>query len=278
MPSPAHHRDPRHPSRPRPRSSRASPKPAACDADVAGLARCSGYRRVAHGRGRGGKTARRGNSPPAICGNDRGAVHERYARLAPAGGAARRTAPQWTDPRCPPRDVATRQEAIDSGTSAEEMARSGERPTPRRGRRWPRRPAPIAVAAAASSSARTERVDGQRHQRLAAGLAPGHLHGGDVDAGLAEQRADRADDAGAVGVAEEQQDARRRRGRASKPSTSVSLPMSRGTGHVACRTTRHVPAVGSAPRTVTRLRWSSVSGERRSGRPRRRGRRPAAAR
>ena len=51
------------------------------------------------------------------------------------------------------------------------------------------------------------RVDGQRHQRLAAGLAPGHLHGGDVDAGLAQDRADRADHAGPVGVAEEQQDA-----------------------------------------------------------------------
>ena len=41
-------------------------------------------------------------------------------------------------------------------------------------------------------------VDGQHRQRLATGRGPGDLHAGDVDARLAEDAADRADDTGPV--------------------------------------------------------------------------------
>src|SRR5512139_1798844 len=62
--------------------------------------------------------------------------------------------------------------------------------------------APIDAAACWSSSAviplSTVRV---------ISASPCHLHGRDVDTGLAEERSDRADDAGAVGVPEEQQHA-----------------------------------------------------------------------
>ena len=78
------------------------------------------------------------------------------------------------------------------------------------------------------------------------------LRAGDVHAGLAERGADRADHAGAVGVAEEQQVARQVAGRCrSRRPRSASAPASCRT---ACRRRVTVLAVGQAPRTVTRLR------------------------
>src|SRR5690348_10915314 len=51
-------------------------------------------------------------------------------------------------------------------------------------------------------------VDGHRHQRLTAAGRAAHLGAGDVDARLAERRADGAHDARPVGVDEEEQVAR----------------------------------------------------------------------
>ena len=64
--------------------------------------------------------------------------------------------------------------------------------------------APIASAISASSSAPTALSTVSAISASPPGLR-GHLHAGDVDPRLAERGADRADDAGAVGVAEEQQ-------------------------------------------------------------------------
>src|SRR5205823_8844334 len=50
---------------------------------------------------------------------------------------------------------------------------------------------------------RSGRVDRERHERLAAAPRARDRHVGDVDAGLAEERADPADHAGHVVVAEE---------------------------------------------------------------------------
>ena len=61
-------------------------------------------------------------------------------------------------------------------------------------------------------------VDGEHDERLAALGVARDLHAGDVDAGVAEQAADGADDAGAVGVA-------RRTRMCSASGTSRSKPL-----------------------------------------------------
>ena len=78
-----------------------------------------------------------------------------------------------------------------------------------------------------------------------------YLHAGDVDPLAAQDLADDADDARAVGVAEEDQCSAAAISM-SKPSTSVSFTICRGPVRVPLTETTW-PS-GSVPRTVTRLR------------------------
>src|SRR3954447_7154926 len=71
--------------------------------------------------------------------------------------------------------------------------------------RGPGLPRPDLAGDVAEQLRRDGAVDGDRHEGLPTAVGAAHLGAGDVDAGLAEGGTDRADDAGAVGVDEEQQ-------------------------------------------------------------------------
>ena len=63
--------------------------------------------------------------------------------------------------------------------------------------------APISVPMSVEHAGRDGGVDGQHDERLTTLPVAHDLHAGDVDVGLTEQAADRADDTGTVDVAEE---------------------------------------------------------------------------